>query len=95
MNHDPFGYLIFLVNRMQHRIIFKQKNDFFSQVPPDFTFVQVVDMFIKIHKIFNFKYNSKIKQFMLFLEHYLLKVKESFQHITPRNRETAKKMKLQ
>lgn len=44
-----------------------------SKVPKDFTFVQVFDMFYKIHKIFNLSFNKKIKPMLSLVDHYIFK----------------------
>lgn len=32
-----------------------------------------MDFFFKVHKVFNLKYNAKLKSFMYFLEYYVYK----------------------
>lgn len=39
----------------------------------EFSFVHVLDFFFKVHKVFNLKYNSKLKSVMCFFEYYVYK----------------------
>lgn len=43
------------------------------KVPITFDFVQVVDMFFKMHKVFFIKFNEKIKPMMTLIDHFIFK----------------------
>lgn len=44
------------------------KNYFKLQVPPDFDIIRTLDMFFKLHKIFNLNFDPHIKAMMVFLQ---------------------------
>lgn len=41
------------------------------QVPTDFDFVAVMDLFFKLHHVFNLHYHPNLKNFMIFIEHFI------------------------
>lgn len=47
---------------------------FCFQLPAEYTFVQVVDFYIKLHKLFRLPYHSKIKNLMFFIEYYVYEI---------------------
>lgn len=62
---------------------------FKSKVPEHFSFIEVVDMYIKIHKIFGFTYHKAISQCMLFLECKIFNMKENESLMTPNTKTVA------
>lgn len=44
--------------------------DFFK-VPIEFNFVQVVDMYFKIHKVFNVEFHNKIKPVLTLINYFI------------------------
>lgn len=54
-----------------------------------FTFVEVVDLFIKLHRVFNLDYNKEFKKTMQFFEYFALDILESKQFMTSKMNETA------
>lgn len=47
------------------------------QVPTDFDFVAVFDLFFKLHHVFNLHYHPNFKNFMIFIEHYIFGIDAS------------------
>lgn len=45
----------------------------FFKVPISFNFVHVVDMYFKIHKVFNVDFIFKIKPMLTFMNHFIFK----------------------
>lgn len=56
--------------------------DFFK-VPMSFNFIQTVDMYYKIHKVFNLEFNSKIQAVMALIDHFIFKFPQGAYSITP------------
>lgn len=48
-----------------------QFNSFITQVPTFFKFVDVFDLFYKLHFVFNMHYNGSIKSMMEFCEAFI------------------------
>lgn len=46
----------------------------YFKVPEEFNFIETIDLFFKIHKIFNLKFHSNIKQLMTFLEKFVYEI---------------------
>lgn len=43
----------------------------FFQVPSEFSFIQVIDLFFKLHKVFNLDFDKSIMQLMLFFGYFV------------------------
>lgn len=65
---------------------------FTFQVPLQYNFIQVMDLFFKVHKIFDLDFNKSIKPMMVFLEYFIYKIRETGHYLTPRIREVADKI---
>lgn len=48
-----------------------------SQIPEGYTFIQVVDIFIKMHHVFNFEYGTEFNRIMRFLDYVFYGVKSA------------------
>lgn len=46
------------------------------QLPHDFTFAQTIDLFFKIHDIFEIKFDERLQNAIFFLKHYTYKMKQ-------------------
>lgn len=58
----------------------------------EFAFIQVVDIFIKLHKVFNLEYNKEISKTMQFFEYFAYDLLDSKRFMTNRMEETAKRL---
>lgn len=54
----------------------------YSQVPSDWTFQQTVDLFFKVHSVFDIKFEVNINPTMTFLARYLYGFKGSIYKTT-------------
>lgn len=61
--------------------IYKQAT-FFLKVPTDWDFISVLDLFIKIHLVFNIQYHQSLKQFMIFFENFAFNITDKTQSPT-------------
>lgn len=52
-------------------------------MPEDFSFLQIMDLFYKIHKVFNLQYNPHVKRMMNFIEYYVFEHKAKYIVLTP------------
>lgn len=58
----------------------------------EYNFIQVIDLFFKVHKLFGQEFNTTIKPMMTFLEYYVYGMRESSHYLTPKIREAASKL---
>lgn len=58
-------------------------------MPPKFTFLQTVDMFIKLHHVFNFEYGKEFSKAMYFFEYVLYDILSSKRFMTTSMTEVA------
>lgn len=56
----------------------------FFQVPCHFSFVQALDMFYKVHKVFQLPFNKYLEQAMSFFGAFLFKSQEDMNVLTPK-----------
>lgn len=54
------------------------------QVPQTFTFVQTVDLFVKIHHVFNFEYGKEFSKFLQFFDYAVFEMQQCKRFLTPR-----------
>lgn len=59
------------------------KNRFSFQVPAQFTFTEVFDLFFKAHYVFNVSFDESIDPMMMFIKQYFYKIRESKYIPTP------------
>lgn len=86
----------FVPQKLLHCVQFKKKTNIlhiffrtllFFQLPPTFTFIQVVDIFIKLHHVFNFEYSKDFAKVLHFFEYTTYDIKSSERFLTPRIKE--------
>lgn len=66
--------------------------DYFFKVPKEFSFLGVMDLFFKVHKLFNIGYHRSLKSLMVFLEKYVYDTNDSMRTLTVTVQETAAKI---
>lgn len=49
---------------------------FYLQLPLDFSFAQAIDIYFKLHDIFEIKFDERLQAAMYFLKHYIFGMKE-------------------
>lgn len=54
------------------------------QLPDSFDFARAIDVFFKIHKIFDMNFDKNISNAMYFIQHYLYDINDSEKKPTPR-----------
>lgn len=52
--------------------------DSFLKVPTAFSFDEVFDMYFKLHHVLNIQYHPNLKNLLIFMEHFVYGMKESF-----------------
>lgn len=62
---------------------------FLAQVPKNYTFIQVIDLFIKAHNVLHLNYSKEFCKVMQFLEFFIYDLTESKCHVTTRMNEVA------
>lgn len=63
------------------------------QLPSKMSFIEVVDIFIKLHHVFNFEYAREFASLMHFFEYTLFDFEQSKRFLTPRLLEVSKEIK--
>lgn len=66
-----------------------QMIDFHLQVPVGKTFLDVLNLFYKVHKVFNLKFNKNFSAVMNFIDFYIFDVKETQRFIPEKHQEIA------
>lgn len=62
---------------MYYDIHMKLHREHYSlQIPPEFSFSMVIDLYFKLHHIFEMKFDERLQNAMFFLKHYVYKMKE-------------------
>lgn len=69
-----------------------EQNYIVSKVPKGFSFLGVMDLFFKVHKVFNVEYHNSIKSMMLFIGHTIYKTNDSLKSLPPAVLENAIKL---
>lgn len=59
-------------------------------MPMGYTFIQTIDMFIKVHKVFNLEFSKEIFKAMQFFEVVAYDIQDSKRFMTNRMEEVAK-----
>lgn len=83
------------LNEIEEKVSLNIQNPicFFSKVPIGFDFVRVLDMYFKIHKVFNFDFNKKVKPVMTLVDNFVFKFPfTTNQSITPTIQSVANKL---
>lgn len=62
------------------------------QLPAGWKFLQVMDIFFKIHKVFCLDYNPSLKTMMHFIEYFLFSHKATYIKVTPKMTEVFNKI---
>lgn len=61
-------------------------------MPPDWTFLEVMDVFYKIHRVLNIEYHVHIKPMMHFIDRFIYKNNDKGSKITPKMHEVYAKI---
>lgn len=64
----------------------------FYKVNGNADIISTVDLFYKIHKVFNIAYDKHIKQMMLFLEYFIYQVKENEKQLSLNTRRVGERI---
>lgn len=88
-----FPYIIIIASNLSNNVnYYINVEKHLIPLPPNSNFVNVMDMFYKIHKVFDIEYNSSLKPFMHFIEYYFYKSAEPYIEITPKMRAVYNKL---
>lgn len=55
------------------------------QVPSNFNFIQALDMYYKVHKVFNIPFHKHLVQVMSFFSGFVYRMEEDIRMLTPKS----------
>lgn len=84
--------LMFFRISFKTNIFNSSSNPFIFKVPVQTSFIGVMDMFYKVHKIFDLEYEIKIKNFMLFIDFYIFENVSVHRSVGSKTHDVAKKI---
>lgn len=65
---------------------------FSMQVPAEYSFIGVVDIFFKIHKVFNLHFDKAVHQLMLFIEYFIFGIATAYDGMTTNTKKYGKQI---